>query len=223
MSGKNPQVVTIYGRLSFPTFTAQEAFARSQKGSYPAATVADAAPDFQLLVEQAQHDKLHNHVVNEFFPFVLDKHTKGEKGGLEDKELKKLLADITGDLADQNFNTPFKPIHEKTAPLAPECVSAIKVIGNKGVDMEIKAIVNGDDELSIPEPDLITFPAIRPINKTVHTMYPGCYVAVTLNLYAYRNGKNPGFSAGGTVPIFKADGDRFGGGVSVDEDEIFAD
>lgn len=224
MADKNPQVVTVYGRLSFPTFTADEAFARSQKGQYPAKTVADAAPDFQLLLEQAQHDKLYNHVVNEFFPYALARHAAGEtKGQLDDKEIKKLIADITGDLADQNFNTPFKPIHEKTAPLAPECVSAIKVIGNKGVNMELKAIVNGEDELSVPDPDLLSFPVIRPINQTVHSMYPGCYVAVTLNLYAYHNGKNPGFSAGGTVPIFKADGDRFGGGVTVDEDEIFAD
>jgi hypothetical protein len=224
MADKNPKVVTIYGRLSFPTFTAAEAFARSQKGQYPAATPAEAAPDFQLLVEQAQHDKFYNHIVNEFFPYCLEQEKKGEKRDvLSDKEIAKLTADITGDLEDQNFNTPFKPIHVKTAPLAPECVAAFKIIGNKGVDIELKAIVNGEDELSVPDPDLLAFPVIRPINQTVHSMYPGCYVAVTVNLYAYHNGKNPGFSAGGSVAVFKAEGDRFGGGVSVDEDEIFAD
>jgi hypothetical protein len=54
-------------------------------------------------------------------------------------------------------------------------------------------------------------------------MYPGAYVAVTANLYAYHNGKPPGFSAGCSVAVFKADADRFGGGVAVDEDEIFMD
>ena len=54
-------------------------------------------------------------------------------------------------------------------------------------------------------------------------MYPGAYVAVTLNLYAYHNGKLPGFSAGASVAVFKADGERFGGGTTVDEDEIFLD
>jgi hypothetical protein len=224
MGAKNPKVVTIYGRLSFPTFTADEAFARSQKGQYPAKSVAEAAPDFQLLLEQPQLDKLMNHITNEFFPYCIEQSDKGEKRDvLNANEVKKLTSDITGDLADQNFNTPIKPIHEKTAPLAPECVAAIKVIGNKGVDLELKAIVTDEDELKVPDPDLLTFPVIKPIGQTVHSMYPGCYVAVTLNLYAYHNGKNPGFSAGGSTAVFKMDGERFGGGTSVDEDEIFAD
>jgi hypothetical protein len=224
MGAKNPKVVTIYGRLSFPTFTADEAFARSQKGQYPAKSVAEAAPDFQLLLEQPQLDKLMNHITSEFFPYCIEQEKNGEKRDvLSDKEVAKLTADITGDLADQNFNTPIKPIHEKTQPLAPECVAAIKVIGNKGVDLELKAIVTDEDELKVPDPDLLTFPVIKPIGQTVHSMYPGCYVAVTLNLYAYHNGKNPGFSAGGSTAVFKMDGERFGGGTSVDEDEIFAD
>ncbi len=224
MGAKNPKVVTIYGRLSFPTFTAKEAYDRSQKGSYPAADIASAAPDFQLLLEQPQLDKLMNHITNEFFPYCIEQEKKGEKRDvLTDKEVAKLVADITGDLTDQTYNTPVKPIHEKTAPLAPECVAGIKVIGNKGVDMELKAIVQGEDELVVPDPDQLTFPIIKPIGQTVHSMYPGCYVAVTLNLYAYHNGKNPGFSAGGSTAVFKAEGDRFGGGTSVDEDEIFMD
>ena len=222
---KNPKTVTIYGRLSFPTFTADEAFARGQKGKYPPKSVAEAAPDFQLLVEQAQFDKLLNHIENEFAPFCIEQAAKGEKRDvLTDKEVAKLLDGIKGDLADQMFNTPFKPIHEKTAPLAPECVAAIKVVGNKGVDMELKAIVNDEDELRVPDPDQLTWPIIKPIGQTVHSMYPGCYVAATLNLYAYHNDpKRPGIGAGAGTAVFKMDGERFGGGTSVDEDEIFAD
>jgi hypothetical protein len=101
-------------------------------------------------------------------------------------------------------------------------VASVKVSGNRGTDIELKAIVNDEDELAVPDPDLLSFPVIRPINQTVHQMYAGCYVAATLNLYAYETG-SVGVSASAGVAVFKADGDRFGGGVTVDEDEIFAD
>lgn len=154
----------------------------------------------------------------------MQQEAQGEKRDvLNKKEADQLLDGIKNSLDSQTFNTPFKPIHEKTAPLAPEAVAAVKVIGTKGTDMELKAIVNSEDELAVPDPDLLNFPVIKPINQTVHSMYPGCYVAVTLNLYAYHNGKHPGFSAGANVAVFKADGERFGGGVTIDEDEIFAD
>lgn len=220
---KSPKVVTIYGRLSFPTFTAQAAYDRSQKGKYPAATVAEAAPDYQLLVEDGQLTKLVNHVEQVFLPYCVAQEAAGEKrDSLSKKEAEDLIKQLVAPF-DGPYNTPIKPVHEKTAPLAPECVAAVKVIGNKGTDMELRAIVNDEDELKVPDPDQIKFPVIKPVNESVHDFYPGCYVAVTLNLYAYHNGKHPGFSAGGSVAIFKADGERFGGGVSVDEDEIFLD
>jgi hypothetical protein len=223
---QDPKKVTVYGRLSFPAFTAQEAFDRSQGGQYPAKSVDEAKPNFQLLLEQGQLDKFMAHVENVFFPYCIQQEQAGEKRDkLSAAEVKKLTDGLKGDLADQMFNTPLKEVHEKTAPMAPEAKAALKVIGNAGVNMELKAIVNSEDELAVMDPDLIFPPAkILPIDKTVHSMYPGCYVAVTLNLYAYHNDpKRPGFGAGGSVAVFKADGDRFGGGVAVDEDEIFAD
>lgn len=223
MGTKNPKTCTVYGRLSFPTFTAKAAYERSLKGQYPAADVASAAPDFQLLLEQAQLDKLVTHVTGEFFPYCLEQSKNNEKRDVLDAKEIKALTEQLSDPFDGPYNTPLKPVHEKTAPLAPEAVAAIKVIGNKGVDIELKAIVNSEDELAVPDPDLLTFPVIKPIGQTVHSMYPGAYVAVTLNLYAYHNGKHPGFSAGASVAVFKADGERFGGGTTVDEDEIFLD
>lgn len=225
MAAKNPKTVTIYGRLSFPSFTAQEAFDLSQKGTYPAKSVAEAKPSFQLLVEQAQLDKFMTHVETVFFPYCIEQSKAGEKKDvLTEAEVKKLLDGLKGDLADQMFNTPVKEVHEKTAPLAPEAVATIKCIGNAGVDTELKAIVNNEDEMLVPDPDQLTYPTIKPIGMTVHSMYPGAYVAVTMNLYAYHNDpKRPGFGAGAGVAVFKADADRFGGGVAVDEDEIFAD
>jgi hypothetical protein len=222
----DPKKVTLYGRLSFPAFTTQEAFDKSKGGQYPAKSVEDAKPNFQLLLEQAQLDKFMAHVENVFFPYCIQQEAAGEKRDrLSQAEVDKLLAGLKGDLSDQMFNTPLKEVHEKTAPMVPEAKAALKVIGNAGVNMEIKAIVNDEDELAVPDPDLTFPPAkILSIDKTVHSMYPGCYVAVTLNLYAYHNDpKRPGFGAGGSVAVFKADGDRLGGGVTVDEDEIFAD
>lgn len=223
MAPKNPKTVTIYGRLSYPTWTAKAAYERSLKGQYPAADVASAAPDFQLLLEQPQLDKLVNHVTNEFFPYCLEQSQKNEKRDvLDDKEIKALIAQLE-DPFDGPYNTPLKPVNEKTALLAPEAVVSCKVIGSKGTDLDQMAVVNNEDELLVPDPDLLSFPVLKPINQTVHSMYGGCYVAATLNLYAYHNGKHPGFSAGASVAVFKADGDRFGGGASIDEDEIFLD
>jgi hypothetical protein len=156
--------------------------------------------------------------------YCIKQEAAGEKRDvLTAKEVEALTAQLNDPLFDGNYNMPIKAVHEKTAPLAPEAVASIKVIGSKGTDMELLAVVNDEDELVVPDPDILSYPVLMPINKTVHQMYPGCYVAVTGNLYAYHNGKLPGFSIGGSTPVFRADGDRLGGGMAVDEDEIFAD
>jgi len=224
-TGKNPKTVTIYGRLSYPNFNYQQAVVKNGKSQYPK-DAADVAPDFNLLVEQAQLDKFLTHVKDLFLPYCAEQSAKGEKrDALTAAEVKRILKVIdSGDWAAQPPYIPVKEIGDKTAVLAPECVANVKVNGNKGVDIELKAIVNSEDELLVPDPDLIwTDPIILPIGQTVHQMYGGCYVAATLNLYAFISGKLPGFSASASVAVFKADGDRFGGGVSLDEDEIFAD
>lgn len=224
MSTPNPKQVTINGRLSFPNFTAQEAFDLSKRGNYPAADVASAAPSFTLLLNDTQWQKFLKHATEVFLPYCAQQFTAGEKkDALDPKEVKALTDGLTGDLAMQVYNTPAKVVPEKTQPLAPDTVAAIKCLGPKGSDIELKAIVNSEAELSVPDPDLLAFPAVRPLHVTVHSMYPGAYVAATLNLYSYHNGKHPGFSAGVTAAVFKMDADRFGGSISVDEDEIFLD
>ena len=224
MPANSKKSVTFYGRLSYPTWTAQEAYERSLKGAYPAKEVAVAKPDFMLLVTQAQFEKVRDFAVNTFLPYCADQFTHGEKAdALDPADVKKLIESIQGDLADQVFNSPFKLVSDKTAALAPEAVAAVKVIGPTGGQFELKAIVNDESELAVPDPDLLQFPVIKPLSATVHQMYPGCVVAVTANLYAYKNGKLPGFSAGANVAVFRADADRFGGGVDIDTDEIFLD
>jgi hypothetical protein len=221
---KNPKTITVYGRLSFPTWSAQEAYDRSQKGKYPAKTVADAKPEFSVVLDQAQFDKIMGHIEKEFLPYCVQQHADGEKKDvLEKSEADTLLAGLKGDLSKQTFNTPFKAVSEKTLELAPGSVAVLKAIGNAGVDLEQKAVVQSEDEMLIPDPDILSYPVIKPISKTVHSLYAGAYVGVTVNLYAYHNGKHPGFSAGASVAVFKADADRFGGGMAVDEDEMFLD
>jgi hypothetical protein len=220
----NPKTVTVYGRLSFPTWTAKEAFVLSQKGSYPASDVATAAPSFQLLLNETQFERLMNHIENSFLPYTQEQFKKGQKkDALDANEVKKLLAGLKGDLKDQTFNTPVKAVSDKSAALAPEAVATLKVIGPKGGEIEQRAIVNDENELKVPDPDLLTYPVIKPIEQTTHEMYPGAQVAVTLNLYAYHNGKHPGFSAGASTAVFRMDAERFGGSVAVDEDAIFLD
>ena len=226
---KNPQTVTIYGRLSFPTWTYKEALARNAKSDFPQPD-ENVTPDFNLLVEQPQLDKFLAHIKGEFFPFLAARHAAGEKrNSLEPKHITKLEKLIAEGLKDGGWNDmqppyiPIKDVHDKTAALVPEAVASIKVKGNRGVDVELKAIVENEDELAVPDPDILKYPIIRPIGQTVHQMYPGAYVAATLNLYSFVSGVQPGFSASAGVAVFKADGDRLGGGVEVDEDEMFLD
>lgn len=221
---KDPKSITFYGRLSYPTFTAQEAFDQSLRGQYPAKDVASTSPSVQLLVPQGQFEKVLTHFIDVFLPYCQKQSEAGEKrDALDANEVKALIASITGDLADQLYNSPIKLVSDKTALLAPEAVAAVKVIGPKGGDFTLKAIVKDESELAVPDPDLLSFPTIVPINSSVHQFYPGAMVAVTAQPYAYHNGKLAGFSLGADTLVFRADADRFGGGVSIDTDEIFMD
>jgi hypothetical protein len=222
MGAKDPKTVTIYGRLSFPNFEHAQAVKRNATSKFPKAP-EDVTPDFNLLVEQAQLDKLVTHLKTVFLPYCKAQSDKKEKrDALDDKQVKLVLKAIDSDWESQPPYIAIKPVPDKTKALAPEAVASIKVVGNKGSNIELKAIVNNEDELLVPDPDQLTFPVIKPIGQTVHQMYGGCYVAATLNLYAF-DSPTAGFSASAGVAVFKADGDRFGGGVAVDEDEIFLD
>lgn len=219
----DPREVTLYGRLSYPTFTAQGAFELSQRGKHPVASPAAAKPSFMLAVEADQLKKFRDHVENQFFPFIEQRAKEGEKSNALDAKQVALLKESIDANGAGVCNTPWKEMNDKAQETFPEAVALLKFIGNAGVDLKQMAIVRNEDELAVPDPDILRFPVLLPINETVHTMYAGCYVAVTCNLYAYTQGKLPGFSAGATTAVFKQDGDRIGGGVEVNEDEIFAD
>ena len=116
-----------------------------------------------------------------------------------------------------------KPVSEKSLALAPASAAMLKIVGGRGRDMELRAIVRDETELAVPDPDIIKFPVVKPLHQTIHQMYPGAYVAATVNLYSFISGKTPGFSSSATVAVFREDADRFGGGVEVNEDELFED
>lgn len=214
---------TFTGRLSFPTLTAKAAYELSQKGSYPAASIDVASPSFQLLLNQAQMDKFIAQAQEFLAQCAVNEAAGSKKDALTQKEVDDLVKDITGDLTDQRYNTPLKGVSDKTLELAPDTVAVLKVIGPKGGDVKVKAIVRQESEIAPTSDVIFTKPVILDIEETTHELYPGCVAKVTVNLYAYKNGKNPGFSAGGSIVVFSADDDRFGGGMALDEDEMFLD
>lgn len=224
MAAKNEATVTIYGRLSYPVFSYDQAVKRNVTSKFPK-DADKITPEFNLLVERAQLDKLKTHILTVFLPYCEAQAAAGEKrNALTPAETKRIVKLIEAeDWEGQPPYIPIKAVPEKTTEMAPEAVAMIKILGNRGVDITQLAIVNNEDELLVPDPDLLKFPVIRPAHTTVHNLYGGAYVAATLNLYAFVSGKMPGLSASAGTAVFKADGEPFGGGVAVDEDEIFMD
>ncbi|MGV0949440.1 MAG: hypothetical protein ACOYB3_02120 [Azonexus sp.] len=219
----NENQVTVGGRLSFPQLTAQVAYTQSQSGSYPAKDVASASPNFMLLLNDTQAEKFKKALIEVFLPFCAEQHKKGEKrSALSPAHIKMILESIE-DPENAVVNTPFKKINDKTLALAPDTVSAIKCIGNKGVDLDLKAIVHKESELVIPDPDILAWPTLVDLDRTRHQLYAGCNAGATIGFYTYVAGKSPGVSAGVNTLVFRGDNTKFGGGVDIDLDEIFMD
>lgn len=222
---KSEANVTLYGRLSFPVLTHAEAVARNATSPFAKASPLDVTCEFHLLLEQSQYDKLVKHVKDVFLPWCLKRHSDGEKrNALDQTQINRILAVFPDDLEGQPPYVALKPVNEKTLSMALETIAMLKVTGPRGgVDILQKAIVQDEGELLVPDPDILKYPIVKPISQTVHQLYPGCYAACTVNLFTFVSGKLPGFSASTGTLVFKSDAPRFGGGVEVDEDEIFED
>lgn len=220
----DPQTVTITGRLTFPTFGMTEAIARNTTSQYPKA--ADKiAPEFNLFLEQAQLDKLIRHLRDEFIPFAVERaRHKETRNIVSDKHQKRLLDSLEeADWAEQPPFLPIKAIPVKSSELVPEAVAMLKVTGRAGQDIHQKAVVTGIDDLTHGTSQPVSYPAVMPIKNTVFSLYSGCRAAATLNLYAYVATGSPGISAQATTIVFKGDDTPFGGGVDIDEEELFLD
>jgi hypothetical protein len=225
MATTSPKNITIRGRVSFPRWTYKEALAANPNSKFPKKD-EDVAPEFNLLVDQAQLDKFVDHLLNVFLPYCEDQFKKGEKKDALDPKQAKKVRDLieSGDWEDQPPYIPIKVVHEKTQPMAPDAVASVKISGPKGADIDLQATVWSEDQLLVPDPDILTYPVRKKIGETVFTPYAGAYFVATLNLFAYV-GNMPGVSAGANVAFYMGnlEGERFGGGTDVDEDAIFLD
>ena len=227
MASQNPKNVTIKGRLSFPRFTHKEAVAANDRSKFKKPDPNEVAPEFNLLIEQDQLDKLKDHIVNVFLPYVEQQVANKEKrDALNPKLIQKIKDKIDAEDWDGSPFLPMKPVSEKNAEAAPESVASVKITGSKGSDITLKARVENEDQLVIPDPDILSWPTIVPLEKSVFQMYPGAYVAATLNLFAFESSSTiNGISAGANTAVYlgNLEGERFGGGVDLDEADIFLD
>ena len=225
----NPKTVTMKGRLSFPRFQIADAIEANKKSKFPKANEADVSTEFNLLLEENQVEKFCKHVTDVFLPHCEAAYAKDPKSrdALEPKLVKKIREFVEAkDWSDQPPFFPLKTITEKNQEAAPECTASLKVMGRKGADMDIQATVFSEDQMLIPDPDILTYPVRKPIGQTVFTPYAGAYYAATLNLYAFFNSNaNYGVGAGASIAFHMGnlEGARFGGGGDVEIDEIFAD
>jgi len=225
MAAQAPSNITVAGRLSYPVFTQAAAVVRNGTSQYPKKDDA-IAPEYNLLLEQVGLDKITKFILDEFLPGLTAQFKAGDKKyeKFDAKTVSRLEEAIqAGDWDTQPPYLFIKPVPEKTVELAPEAVAMIKINGNRGQDLELKAIVRTEAELAIPDNDVLDYPLIKNIGQTVHEMYAGCVAGTTLNLYAYINGKLPGIAAGGPKLVFKSDADSFGGGAALDEEALFLD
>ena len=228
MATDNPKNVTIRGRLSFPRFTHKEAVAANKKSNFVEADEANVKPEFNLLIEQAQLDKLKNHIRDVFIPYVQEQYSKDPKNkdALPPKVVKQILDKLDDEDWDGVPNLLIKSLSDKNRESAPECVASVKLVGSKGADITLKARVEGENQLAVPDPDILTYPALVPLSQSVFTPYAGAFFAATINLYAYFQSANAnGIAGGANVAVYlgNLEGERFGGGTDVDEDDIFLD
>ena len=227
MVEKNPKQITLKGRLSFPRFTHKEAVAANDKSKFKKADPSEVSPEFNLLIEQDQLDKLKDHILTVMIPYIEEQNAKKEKrDALSPKLIEKIKAKIATEDWDGSPFLPMKPISEKNKEVAPECVASIKVTGPKGGDVTLKARVEDESQLVIPDADILSWPTIVPLDKSVFTPYAGAYFAATLNLFAFESSSTiNGISAGANTAVYlgNLEGARFGGGTDVDEDDIFMD
>ena len=218
------QMKAIRGRLSFNKLTAAEAYEEAITGPFAAnaKSVADVKPYANLLLTQTQYERVLAKITDEFFPMCAEQYKIGdkEKYALSPADIKGLLQQIED--GSGPYNTPFKLPSDRTLELMPDCVITMKLLGNAGGNFNVEAIVKDEKELAIPDPDRISFKnLILPIEDTKHKLYRGCWVIAPFQLYTYRNGKNPGFSAGGSDLVFSRNDTEFGGGVPIDAESIF--
>jgi hypothetical protein len=223
----DPKAITVRGRLSWPRFTHAEAVAANKRSNYVNPDESKVSPEFSMYIEPAQLQKIVDHIDNVFLPYVEQQIAKGEKRDSfpDIKYVKKIREKLAaGDLEAVVPHLPMKEIDAKQQAGVPEAVASVKVKGRAGGNITVEATVFEEDQLLVPDADILSYPVRKPIGATILEPYPGAYVVATLNLYAYfQSASVYGVGAGADLVFVMGNlqGDRLGGGVEVDEDEIF--
>lgn len=217
------------GAITYSDFTMDQALKSNERSTFKKADTADVAPSIQLLLDDVQLEKLTKHIIDVYLPEAVRRHNAGEKRDAFDAKLaKKIETALTEGVAENWENTPpylpVKKVYVKTLDVAPWAVATLKITGTKGRDFEQLARVNNEDELKVPDPKLLSFPVLQPIDKTVHDLYPGSWAYATLNLSGYFvSTGNYGISAYANTVVFLEDRDRLAGGGGLDEEDVFMD
>ena len=221
--------VNARGAVTYSQFTMNQALAQNERSKFKKKDLAEVAPEVQLLLDDTQLKKLVKHITDVFLPECVRRHNAGEKKEvLDPKQAKKVEKALTSGPAENWAvappHLPIKPVYKKTLKVIQWPVGTLKITGTKGRDIEQLARVNGESELKVPDPDLLAFPVLRPINDTVHELYPGAWAYATLNLHAWeQSATNWGISAYANTVVFLEDRDRLGGGFGLDEEDVFMD
>lgn len=228
MATDKPKALTIRGRLSFPNFTYEQALRQNKKSDYPKAD-EKVRPNFNMLLTQVQQDKLIAYIKDEFLPWVEEQEKAypkaSDKSGLSAANIKKITRAL--DEADWEVDKILGllgPVPERTVDLAPEAVSSLRVTGFPRQDLTQKVLVTDLDQLKNPVD--VVLPArgeFYPQEDTKVELYPGCHVAAQLDMWAFTAVGNPGITATTPAVLFIADGERFGGGGGIDEEDVFMD
>lgn len=217
------------GAITYSQFTMDAALKANEKSQYAKTNLSEVAPVVQFLLDQVQLDKLIAHIKDVYLPEAVKRSAAGEKRDAFDAKLAKKIEQALSEGQAENWENvppylPIKKVYAKTLDIAPWAVGTLKITGSAGRDIEQLARVRDESELKVPDPGLIQFPALVPINQSVHELYPGAWAHATINLSGYyQNPGNFGISAYSNTITFLEDRDRLGGGFGVDEDDIFMD
>ena len=217
------------GAITYSQFTMAQALVANEKSTFKKADDAQVAPAVQLLLDDIQLEKLTKHIVDIFLPECVKRFNAGEKRDVFDAKTAAKIEKALAEGAAVNWDNapphlPVKKVYEKTLVVAPWAVATLKVTGTKGRDLELLARVNDEDELKVPDPKLLSFPVLQPIEKTVHDLYPGAWAYATLNLSGWTvSSSNYGISAYANTVVFLEDRDRLAGGAGLDEEDVFMD
>lgn len=217
------------GAITYSQFTMAQAIANNNNRTQYKKDDDKVAPQIQFLLDQTQVDRLVTHIRDTYLPEALERSKRGEKkNAFDQKQVDKIKRALDERPAEgwqaESPYLPIKQVYAKTLTVAPWAVATLSFAGTAGRDIEQLARVNDDKELRVPDPNLLSFPVLQPIERTVHELYPGAWAYATLNLNGYvSSASNFGISAYGNTVVFLEDRDRLAGGSQLDEDDIFMD